>query len=114
MKTERSNILITYAEPSKFLLLIFLCFSQLYCVRSHTNQHLEPSGGKLSLNTAIDINSASVEELKKLPTIGDGTARKIIEHREKYGRFRKAEHLLLIEGISEEKFEKIQNMVTVN
>lgn len=113
-ENRKVYFLIIYADSSKFLLLIILCFLQLACVRSHTYQHLEPIGGKLSLTTTININSASAKEIEKLPAIGDGFARKIIEHREKYGRFRKVEHLLLLEGMSDEKFRKIQNMVSVD
>lgn len=114
MKTERSNRFITYTDSSQFLLLIILCFCQSACVGNQTYQHLEPNGGKLSLSGAININSASADELKKLPAIGDALARKIIEHREKYGRFRKAEHLLLLDGMSDEKFRKIRNSVAID
>lgn len=59
----------------------------------------------------ININSASVEELEKLPHIGKQTAREIIEYREKFGKFRKSEYLLLIRGISDKKFREIKNLV---
>src|SRR5688500_13892734 len=49
----------------------------------------------------LSINEASREELERLPGIGPGLAARIVEHRERHGRFRRAEHLLLVRGISE-------------
>lgn len=62
---------------------------------------------------AVDINAATAEELEKLPRIGSETARKIVEHREKYGKFRRAEHLILVKGISDKKFREIKNFVKI-
>lgn len=52
-----------------------------------------------------------VEIYTQLPNIGEKTAENIIEHREKYGRFRKSEHLLLVPGISDRKFREIKNLI---
>lgn len=59
----------------------------------------------------ININEATKEQLTQLPNIGEKTAENIIEHREKYGRFRKPEHLLLVRGISDKKFREIKNLI---
>lgn len=62
---------------------------------------------------AVNINTASAEELEKLPHIGQETARKIIEHRERYGNFRRAEHLILVKGMSDKKFREMRNFVKI-
>lgn len=62
---------------------------------------------------AVDINTATAAELSKLPQIGPRTAARIIEHRERYGRFRRPEHLLLVEGISDRRFRKLRGMIRV-
>lgn len=62
---------------------------------------------------AVNLNAATVEELEKLPGIGTETARKIVEHREKYGKFRRAEHLILVKGISDKKFRELRNFVKI-
>lgn len=59
----------------------------------------------------IDINSASVEELEKLPSIGRKTAERIVEHRSNYGRFRRVEHIILVRGMSDAKFRKIRQFI---
>jgi competence ComEA-like helix-hairpin-helix protein len=63
--------------------------------------------------TAISINIATAEELKKILHIGDGLAQKIVEHREKFRRFRKAEHLMLVDGISDNKFREVRSLIRV-
>lgn len=61
--------------------------------------------------TAVNINTASVEELEKLPNVGAKLARRIVEHRVKYGKFRRAEHLILVQGISDRRFRQMQNLI---
>jgi len=61
----------------------------------------------------ININTASAEELEKLPGIGQALAARIVEHREKYGPFRKPEHLIIVRGISDTRFRALENLITV-
>lgn len=60
---------------------------------------------------AVDINTATAAELEKLPDIGPNLARRIVEYRERFGRFRKPEHLMLVQGISEQRFRKIRHLI---
>jgi competence ComEA-like helix-hairpin-helix protein len=61
----------------------------------------------------ININRASRAELTRLPGIGDGLAARIVEHRARYGAFRRAEHLMMVRGISERRFARLRDLVTV-
>ena len=61
----------------------------------------------------VNINTASTQELEKLPGIGKVMAERIVAHREQFGRFRRAEHLLLVRGISDRKFRAICALLTV-
>lgn len=113
MKTKRSYYFNTYTFFSQFLVLIVICFSLSACVRNQTKRVFPANGGKLSGETAVNINTASAAELERLPFIGENFAQKIIERREKYGKFRRAEHLLLIEGMSDRKFRQISKQIKV-
>lgn len=61
----------------------------------------------------ININTATQEELEKLPTIGKEMAERVIEHRTRYGRFERIEHLLLVRGMSDKKFRDVRDFITV-
>ncbi len=63
---------------------------------------------------AVDINSASAEELLTLDGIGPSTADKIISYREKHGGFGSVRELLEVDGIGEAKLAAIENMITVS
>jgi competence protein ComEA len=55
----------------------------------------------------INLNEASAAELEKLPGIGKGLSERIIAYRKEYGRFRRAEHLMMVRGISTRRFRAI-------
>jgi len=61
----------------------------------------------------INLNTAPANELETLPGIGKGLAARIIEHREKYGAFRRPEHLLMVRGISDQRYRALRDRVTV-
>ena len=61
----------------------------------------------------IDLNTATKNDLMTLPRIGEKTAQKILDYREKYGKFSAIEQLMDVEGIGEATFEGLKDMVTV-
>ena len=63
--------------------------------------------------TRININTAPAAELEKLPGIGRGFAQRIVEHREKYGPFRRPEHLIMVRGLSDKRFRALRELITV-
>ena len=78
-----------------------------------TKQVLQTQNQVTVSESAINLNTASVEELERLPRVGAILAQKIIEHRERFGKFRKAEYLMLVDGISDKRFREIRNSVKV-
>ena len=64
--------------------------------------------------TRININTASREDLERLPGIGEGLAARIVEHRERHGAFRRVEHLIIVRGISERRFAELRPFVTAD
>lgn len=63
---------------------------------------------RVEVSAHVSLNRASREELEKLPGIGPALAARIVEHRERFGPFRRAEHLMLVRGISERRFREIR------
>jgi competence ComEA-like helix-hairpin-helix protein len=61
----------------------------------------------------ININTAPAAQLEKLPGIGKGLAERIIEHRERFGPFRRIEHLIIVRGISDRRFRALRDLITV-
>jgi comEA protein len=62
----------------------------------------------------ININSASVKELQKLPQIGAVVAQRIVDYRGKHGKFTKIEEIMKVKGIGEKMFLKIKPLITVD
>ncbi|MBR1779668.1 MAG: helix-hairpin-helix domain-containing protein [Clostridia bacterium] len=77
-----------------------------------SNSSNESSAGN-TVNGKININSASKDELEKLPGVGDAIAKKIIEYREYNGNFSSIEEIKGVSGIGESKFEKMKNFICV-
>jgi len=75
----------------------------------------QPQVASLSNDRAlVNINTASSRELEKLSGIGKVIAERIVAHREKYGPFRRAEHLMMVRGISDRKFREIRSLITAD
>jgi competence protein ComEA len=61
----------------------------------------------------VNINTASPAELEKLPGIGKALAARIVAFRQQQGRFRRAEHLIMVRGISDRRFRALRELITV-
>lgn len=66
-----------------------------------------------SSSGAININTATAEELDSLPGIGPSTAAAIVEDRERNGPFASPEDLMRVSGIGEGKFSKLKDQIRV-
>ena len=78
---------------------------------SNTIQESVTFNNEKEQSSKININSANIEELKKLPGVGDSVATAIIEYRNKNGKFKKIEDIKQVSGIGNSKFENIKNFI---
>jgi competence protein ComEA len=69
-----------------------------------------PSGSNES--ELVNINTASVEELDKLPGIGPTIAQRIIDYRTENGPFSVIEDILNVSGIGPSTFDNIKDFIT--
>ena len=61
----------------------------------------------------VNLNTATPQELRRLPGIGPSLARKIVDFRAKKGGFKRAEELLAVPGISERRWKVLRDLVCV-
>ncbi len=111
MSFRKSHYFYIYNFLLKLLLVAVLCFSTVNCNTKQTKQVLSTENRVLASEKAVNINTASVAELKTLPNIGAKTAQEIIHHREKFGKFRKSEYLMLVRGISDSRFREMKHLI---
>lgn len=97
----------------KYLIVSIILFAVVLgaiLLRSSMKQVPEPVKEEPLL---IDINSASSDELCRLPGIGEKTAGDIIEYRNSNKGFQRIKDLMNVPGIKEKRFESLKEFVYV-
>lgn len=81
--------------------------------KGNLNSSLEAdvSKSKGISNNIVNINNATLEELKTLNGIGDSKAKSIIEYREQNGGFKSIEDIKNVTGIGDKMFETIKEQI---
>ena len=96
--------------------ILTLCLV-LFCGSMPASAQNADAGSAPAAKTAnaakISLNTATAEQLTSLPGIGPATAKLIIEHREKAGKFNRIEELMNVRGIGEKKFESLKDRLTL-
>ena len=72
------------------------------------------STGKASVENPVTLNTATFEDLRRLPGVGPKKAEAILALRAKLGKFRRAEDLLRVKGIGRGTFKKLKPLVRVD
>jgi competence protein ComEA len=62
---------------------------------------------------AVNLNTATLEELIALPGIGPAKAQAILDYRKAHGPFKTVEELKDVKGIGAKRFEKLKGELTV-
>ncbi len=70
-----------------------------------------PAGGPPS---TVNVNTATEADLERLPGIGPVLARRIVQHREAKGLFRRLDDLLEVEGIGPGLFRRLQPLLRLD
>lgn len=61
----------------------------------------------------LDLNRASADEISRLPGVGPSLARRIVEERDRRGRFETSDNLRVILGMGPKKLAALREHVTV-
>lgn len=59
----------------------------------------------------VNLNTATRDQLIALPEIGEVMANRILDYRKKSGPFAQITDVLVIHGMSEKRFRKIENLI---
>ena len=97
----------------KTFLTIVLVLLALGCGKLSSHVQNPANEVPTDVGNSININTATEAELEKIPRIGPKLAKDIVGFRKKYGPFRRPEHLMLIQGISDQRFREIRNYIRV-
>ena len=82
-------------------------------VNSELAQTPMPHKKEVGKEGKVNINTATVEELKTLKGIGEKKAEAIIEYRKQNGSFKNKEELMKVRGIGKKLYESFQERVIV-
>jgi competence protein ComEA len=77
------------------------------------SQSPAPAAAAAPTKPAINLNTATIDQLETLPGIGRKTAERIVEYRTKAGGFKRIEDLMNVKGIGEKSFLKLKPLVVV-
>ena len=73
---------------------------------------INSNSGHNSGNAVVNINTADLSELQRLPGIGEAKAADIIKYREEKGLFKRIEDIMNVPGIKEARFNALKGLIT--
>ena len=113
----RQNLPRARTISSLLILVIALALAVISCVRlprrvvSDGKHRPSTPSTEEKVDARVNVNTASTSELEALPGIGKVLAERIVAHRQRYGPFRRAEHLMMVQGISDHKFRAMRTLL---
>jgi competence ComEA-like helix-hairpin-helix protein len=99
------------------LMAITFSFCKAHRDVSNNNSSSQPQVALASVSQSqshkqcVNLNAATAQQLKELPGIGDVMAQRIIDYRDRHGRFRRTEDVIIVEGFSEKKYGAIADRI---
>ena len=79
-----------------------------------SQQTASGTASSTSKEKKVNLNKASLEEIKQVKGLGGKRAQDIIDHREANGKFKSVDELKKVSGIGAKTIEKLKDYVTVD
>jgi competence protein ComEA len=117
------NSTIRTTTRSAGLLLISLLLAPALSAQAQAGKHARASNAPAASSAAnpvpapatvsgvINLNTASLEELTRLPGVGPSRAKAIVELRTRMNGFKSTEDLMRVRGIGRKTFRKLEPML---
>jgi competence ComEA-like helix-hairpin-helix protein len=111
--SERPMLLQNRCVTSHIIIgrIISLVLAVVLAAACSTRVEYPNDADQQPIHNSINLNTASAEELDRLPNIGRKTAESIVAFRDEHGPFRRPEQLMLIRGVSETRFIEIRDLI---
>jgi len=95
-------------------LLMGIALFGVACTSAEVASVTSQESAVTNASETVNVNTASRDELMRVPFIGEKLAIEIVSHRELYGHFRRSEQLLLLDGVSDRRFREIRHLIRVD
>lgn len=93
-------------------LSLILGLAVLPLLAAQAQQAPQAQSGKPAVDK-VNLNTATLEELQKLPQVGPKVAQRILDYRKQNGNFKRIEDIMKVRGIGEKTFAKMKDMLAV-
>ncbi|MCA9127718.1 MAG: helix-hairpin-helix domain-containing protein [Planctomycetales bacterium] len=92
--------------------LVLLLFG-ISTARFATNKFFERVAEPVQPRFVVNINQASLSELRALPEVGTALAQRIIEYRDVHGDFRSIDDLQSVKGLGPKTVDRLRALLTL-
>ena len=94
-------------------IVLVICGTLLSALPAAAQSAAAPAAQTPPAKPALNLNTATIDQLETLPGIGRKTAERILEYRTKSGGFKRIEDLMNVKGIGEKSFLKLKPLIAV-
>lgn len=98
-----------------FLVLAFICTAVVFLIeeKNYVPDNVKFDAIETDTANAVNLNTATKEELMKLEGVGENIAQRIIAFREKTRLFETIQDVMQVKGFGETLFEDNKHLLTV-